>query len=341
MKNALIIVDVQNDFCEGGSLAVPKGNEVIPVINDLLQRVKFHTVILTQDFHPDNHTSFAINHKDAKEFTEIKLEDGSNQMMWPAHCVQGSKGAEFHSELEVKPEYIIVQKGKNHLVDSYSGFWDNEKKAKTELETKLKENGITNVFVCGLALDYCVGYTALDAVTCGFDTKLIIDAARGIEDKSITKMCKKLDEAGVKIVQSKDISYRRGKLIVSKIEEKIDDEDEGYMELEDVDEYQEKGKRKTRSKTKAAAAKAIGFTEEDFANLDKYYYEKDVSFKDSPPSEREKKLALQLLEVEKELEQLKSKKRKFDPDNETENNASPKKQKTETAGESKTRKKKK
>jgi len=326
MKTALIIVDVQNDFCDGGSLAVPKGNEVITIINDLLKRVQFNDVILTQDFHPNSHTSFAVNHPGAQEFTEIKLEDGSIQMMWPAHCVQGTKGTEFHGDLEVKPEYIIVKKGMNPKYDSYSGFWDNGKKSQTELELKLKERKIDVVFICGLALDYCVAFTALDAVSAGFRTYLILDATRGINDKSIKEQRLKMDTAGVETINSANITFRRGKITVKKpqLPEKDDDDIEIDEQDEiDADEYKEKGKRKssTRTPRKSLSKTLSTFSDEDYANLDKFYYEKDISFKSQPPTEREKKLALQLVQLQKENEILKSKKRKVadttDPSSDT------------------------
>jgi len=316
MKKALIIVDIQNDFCEGGSLAVPKGNEVIPVINDLLNRVKFDSVILTQDFHPPEHTSFAKNHPGSKEFTEIKLEDDQIQMLWPAHCVQGTKGTEFHPDLKIKSEYIVVQKGMNPKYDSYSGFWDNNKKNQTELEKKLKELKVDTVFVCGLALDYCVSFTALDAVSAGFKTYIIFDGTRGINEKSIKEQCKKMEDEAVETIHVVDINFRRGKINVKKPQPIANDEEIEADEKDEVDfgdEYTEKSRRKnirTPRKTPSKGNISPTFKEEDYANLDKFYYEKDVSFKAQPPTEREKKLMLQLGYLQKENEELKAKKRK-------------------------------
>jgi len=318
MKKALIVVDIQNDFCEGGSLAVPKGNEVIPIINDLLNRVNFDFVILTQDFHPPEHTSFAKNHPGSKEFTEIKLEDGEIQMLWPAHCVQGTKGTEFHPDLNKKPEYIVVKKGMNPKYDSYSGFWDNNKKNQTELEQKLKELKVDTVFICGLALDYCVSFTALDAVHAGFKTYLIIDGTRGINIKSMEDQCKKMDAEAVETIHAANIHFRRGKINVKKPQPITNDEEIETEEKDDVDigdEYVEKIKRKnirTPRKTPSKGNISPTFKEEDYANLDKFYYEKDVSFKGEPPTEREKKLLLQLGYLQKENEELKTKKRKAD-----------------------------
>jgi len=320
MKKALIIVDVQNDFCEGGSLAVPRGNEVIPVINDLLLRIKFDTVILTQDFHPPDHTSFAKNHPGSKEFTEIKLEDDQIQMLWPAHCVQGTKGTEFHPDLKIMPEYIVVKKGTNPKYDSYSGFWDNNKKNQTELEAKLKELKIDTVFICGLALDYCVSFTALDAVTAGFKTYLIYDGTRGISEKTNKEQCKKMDNEGVETIYAADITFRRGKINVKKPQLVVNEDEGDGEERMDVDreedEYVEKSKRKsamrTPRKTPSKGNISPMFKEEDYANLDKFYYEKDVSFKGQPPTEREKKLLLQLGYLQKENEELRAKKRKAD-----------------------------
>jgi len=170
MKTALIIVDLQNDFCDGGTLSVPNANEIIPYINSLLERKYYDQIVLTQDFHPSNHKSFASNNE--KNIGEIIYLDGIPQIMWPDHCIQGTFGADFHSSLNMKKATHIVQKGKNPYVDSYSAFQDNNKLIKTDLAEFLDHHKIDTLEVVGLALDYCVRATCLDAVNEGFSTYL-------------------------------------------------------------------------------------------------------------------------------------------------------------------------
>ncbi|MBP8060802.1 MAG: bifunctional nicotinamidase/pyrazinamidase [Cloacibacterium sp.] len=170
MKKALIVVDVQNDFCEGGALAVPKANEIIPYVNLLMEDSTYDEIILTQDWHPANHKSFASNN--GKKVGESIELNGYSQFMWPDHCVQGSFGAEFHKDLNLEKVTHIVQKGKNSEVDSYSGFQDNNQLVKTDLEDYLKFKDIELVEIVGLALDYCVKFTCIDAANAGFITCL-------------------------------------------------------------------------------------------------------------------------------------------------------------------------
>lgn len=203
-NTALIIVDVQNDFIPGGALAVKEGEQVVPIINSL--QGKFQIVIATQDFHPANHGSFAANHpgKNPGEFINL---NGLNQILWPVHCVQGSHGSDFHMDLERKNWTAIFQKGMNPDVDSYSGFFDNARRGDTGLGNFLKEKGIKTVFVAGLALDYCVKFTALDAESLGFETWLIVDASRAVNlrptdgETAILEMAL----AGVKVINSKNL----------------------------------------------------------------------------------------------------------------------------------------
>lgn len=201
---ALIIVDVQNDFIPGGALAVREGDQVVSVINEV-QR-KFKHVIATQDFHPANHGSFAANHPGKNPGELIELA-GLTQILWPVHCVQGSWGADFHPDLDNRSWEAIFQKGKNPEVDSYSGFFDNARRGDTGLGDYLKSKGINQVFVCGLALDYCVKFTALDAKSLGFDTVLIADATRAVNlspadgDKAINEM----KETGISILTSQEL----------------------------------------------------------------------------------------------------------------------------------------
>ena len=203
-NDALLIVDVQNDFIPGGTLAVSGGDLVVPVINGLQEKFKF--VIATQDFHPADHGSFAANHpgKNPGEFTELA---GLKQILWPVHCVQGSAGADFHPELNQSRWSDIFQKGKNLDVDSYSGFFDNARRGDTGLADYLNTLGIKRVFICGLALDYCVKFTALDANDLGFETFVIADATRAVnlspEDglESLAEM----EDKGIKILNSKEL----------------------------------------------------------------------------------------------------------------------------------------
>jgi nicotinamidase/pyrazinamidase len=203
-KTALIIVDVQNDFIPGGALAVREGDQVVPVINSLQQ--KFMHVIATQDFHPADHGSFAANHpgKNPGEFIELA---GLTQILWPVHCVQGTRGADFYPDLNQSQWVAVFQKGKNAKVDSYSGFFDNARRGDTGLGDYLKSKGIEQVFVCGLALDYCVKFTALDAKSLGFATALIVDATRAVNlnpkdgDSAIAEM----EEAGITILTSQEL----------------------------------------------------------------------------------------------------------------------------------------
>lgn len=175
---ALIIIDIQNDFLKGGSLAVPNGNKVIPIINEIQN--DFELIVATQDWHPENHESFAANHPDKNEFEEIDL-NGLQQVLWPVHCVQGSFGAEFHSELNSNKIEAIFRKGMDTEIDSYSGFFDNGKRKNTGLFGYLKDRNVTEVFVCGLAADFCVQFTANDALNLGFKTTIIDNATKPID----------------------------------------------------------------------------------------------------------------------------------------------------------------
>lgn len=199
-NQALIVVDVQNDFLETGSLPVPEGSAVIPVINRLMPQ--FHTVVLTQDWHPAEHKSFAANHVGKKPYDMMIMPYGE-QVLWPVHCVQNSKGAELAAALDLKGTEFNILKGVNPEVDSYSAFYEADGKSKTILADWLKEQGITEVFVCGLATDFCVSWSALDAVKEGFRTFIVEDACRGIDvcgSMSAAKEQWKLK--GIEVVQS-------------------------------------------------------------------------------------------------------------------------------------------
>lgn len=181
MKKALIIVDVQNDFCENGALAVPNASEIIPYINLLTSQNEYDEVILTQDWHPANHKSFAENN--GRQVGDSIILNGVPQFMWPNHCVQGTFGAEFHKDLNLDKVTHIVQKGKNVEIDSYSGFQDNNHFMKTDLDDYLKSKDIQMVEIVGLALDYCVKFTALDAMQNGYLTCVHFKGTKAVNVK--------------------------------------------------------------------------------------------------------------------------------------------------------------
>ena len=203
-NSALIIVDVQNDFLPGGALAVGKGDEVIPVINKV--KDKFDLIVATQDWHPANHGSFAANHEGKKVGESISL-NGLDQILWPVHCVENSIGADFHKSLDKQNWREVFKKGSNPEVDSYSGFFDNGRKEKTGLGDFLKANGIENVFVTGLAADYCVKFTVLDALDLGFNTYLIADATKGVNlsPNDTLEAFKEMETQGAILVSSSSL----------------------------------------------------------------------------------------------------------------------------------------
>lgn len=178
----LIIVDVQNDFCPGGALAVPAGDTVVPVVNALARQ--FENVVLTQDWHPAGHISFASTHAGKQPFDLIDLPYGS-QVLWPDHCVQGTGGADFHAGLDIPHAQMIVRKGYRQAVDSYSGFLEADRKTPTGLAGYLRERGLKRTFVVGLATDFCVAWTALDARRFDLDATVIEDACRGIDAPTV------------------------------------------------------------------------------------------------------------------------------------------------------------
>jgi len=180
MKKALIVVDIQNDFLPGGRLAVPDGDKIIPKVNDLIK--KFDLVIATQDWHPANHISFAENHKGKKPGDKITVE-GVEQILWPLHCVQNTFGAEFAKDLLKDKFTAVIRKGTDPMIDSYSGFFDNARKKDTGLDNLLKSLNVSEVYIVGLATDYCVKFTALDAVSLGYKTHVIREACMGVNLK--------------------------------------------------------------------------------------------------------------------------------------------------------------
>lgn len=201
---ALILVDLQNDFCQGGALEVKEGNMVVPIANQLMEQ--FDLVVATQDWHPANHGSFAANLMWSKPGQIVEL-DGLQQMLWPIHCVQDSFGALFVKNLNTEKITKVFPKGTDTKIDSYSGFFDNGHRKSTGLSEYLKDKGVKEVYVLGLATDYCVKFTTLDAITEGFKTYLIEDACRGVnmqEDDSKNAI-KEMDEAGASVIHSSDI----------------------------------------------------------------------------------------------------------------------------------------
>lgn len=197
----LLIVDVQNDFCPGGALPVPDGDAVVPVINAVQD--KFDLVVATQDWHPADHLSFAANHADKMPGEVIELS-GRPQVLWPVHCVQSTLGAQLRADLDTSRIARVFQKGQKREVDSYSGFFDNDHATSTGLGDYLREQGATSVFVCGLATDYCVKFSALDAHNLGFATYLLVDACRGVNLNAgdVDAAVEEMRAAGVGIVSS-------------------------------------------------------------------------------------------------------------------------------------------
>jgi nicotinamidase/pyrazinamidase len=204
IMNALILVDLQNDFCPGGALPVPEGDRVIEVVNRL--QPHFDLVAATRDWHPADHGSFAANHPGRRPGEVIEL-DGLDQILWPVHCVQDTAGARFHPGLDRGRIARVFRKGTDPRIDSYSGFFDNGHRRATGLGDYLTGQGVTEVYVCGLATDYCVKFTALDAVGLGFGTRLIRDACRGVdlEPGDVDKAIAEMQGRGVRVVESGEI----------------------------------------------------------------------------------------------------------------------------------------
>lgn len=206
-KKALLLVDIQNDFCPGGNLAVPDGDQVVPVANELIAKGGYDVVVASQDWHPKNHGSFASQHEGKKPFEMGELS-GQPQVMWPDHCVQNTPGSEFRSDLDLNAVQFVQQKGVNPAVDSYSAFRDNDKAALTGLADHLKSQGVTELDVCGLATDYCVKFSALDAkeMLPGVKVRFVEDASRGITAEGVEAAKQEMAAAGIEIVQSKSIT---------------------------------------------------------------------------------------------------------------------------------------
>ena len=207
-KKALILIDVQYDFLPGGALAVPDGDKILGPILKMLP--KFDLVVATQDFHPADHGSFASNHE-GKNIGEVIELNGLSQILWPNHCVQGTRGAELVKEIERTRITRIFQKGTDPTIDSYSGFFDNAHRKDTGLGKYLKDQGVTEVYLVGLATDYCVKFTALDAVELGFKTVVVKDACRGVNLKpgDAEAALQEMKAAGAKVVESSELGIGR------------------------------------------------------------------------------------------------------------------------------------
>ena len=202
-SDMLVVVDVQYDFLPGGSLAVAGGDEIVPLINTLAKR--FTNVVFTQDWHPADHISFASQHYGKAPFETVDLPYGS-QVLWPDHCVWNTRGAELSHDLDIPHGQLIIRKGYNRLIDSYSGFQEADRETLTGLSGYLNERDVGRLYVVGLATDFCVGWTAIDAAAGGFDVTVIEDATRAIDNAgSLAKAWADMAEAGVERVMSKDI----------------------------------------------------------------------------------------------------------------------------------------
>ncbi len=200
---ALLIIDVQKDFCPGGSLAVPDGDKVVPVINKLID--KFDHVMQTQDWHTPGHHSFASVHEGKTPFDTIKMNYGE-QMLWPDHCIQGTNGASFHSDLKTTRSEMIIRKGFRREIDSYSAFFENDHQTSTGLTGYLRERGIQQLYLVGLATDFCVKWSAIDGRKQGFQVYVIEDGVRGIDiDGSVAKAWREMEQIGIKRISSDQI----------------------------------------------------------------------------------------------------------------------------------------
>ncbi len=197
-QDVLLVIDVQNDFCTGGALAVPGGEQVVPAINRIAP--KFSNVVLTQDWHPRDHASFAANHAQKQPFETVELHYGT-QVLWPVHCVQGTVGAEFHRDLDVTGHHLVVRKGFRRGIDSYSALFENDRRTPTGLLGYLRERELKKVFVAGLALDFCVRFSAEDARKAGLEVVVIEDACRGIDlDGSVAASHHSFKALGISVI---------------------------------------------------------------------------------------------------------------------------------------------
>jgi nicotinamidase/pyrazinamidase len=202
-RDILLIVDIQNDFCPGGGLAVPHGDEILALVNRLAAR--FAHVVLTQDWHPRGHLSFASSYPGKRPYETVELAYGT-QVLWPDHCVQGTRGADFHADLAVPHAELVLRKGYHREIDSYSAFAENDRKTATGLAGYLRERGFTRIFVAGLAFDFCVRYSAEDAHREGFEVTVVEDACRGIDVAgSMAQARRRLAELGIPCIAAETV----------------------------------------------------------------------------------------------------------------------------------------
>ncbi|GAA0594191.1 bifunctional nicotinamidase/pyrazinamidase [Paenochrobactrum glaciei] len=198
IAHALIVVDMQNDFCPGGALGVKGGDEILPLLNATINESEH--VILTQDWHPKGHSSFASSHQGKEPYQSITMPYGE-QTLWPDHCVQGTTGADFHPQLNLTRAQLVIRKGFRHGIDSYSTFFENDHQTPTGLAGYLRERNIGAITLAGLATDFCVAFSALDAVALGFNTRVRLDLCRGIDvNGSLALMLDKMRQAGVELI---------------------------------------------------------------------------------------------------------------------------------------------
>ena len=203
-KSFLLVVDVQLDFCPGGALSVPEGDQIVGGINKLMDR--FTHIGFTQDWHPADHLSFASSHPEKSPFETIRFDYGE-QILWPDHCIQGHEGAGFHPDLSASRGQLILRKGYRREIDSYSAFFENDRLTPTGLAGYLRERGFQKLFICGLATDFCVGHSALDGITSGFEVTVIEDVCRAIDlEGSLAAMKRQFKDKGVAICYSDDIA---------------------------------------------------------------------------------------------------------------------------------------
>lgn len=200
---ALLVVDIQNDFCPGGALEVPDGDAIIPAVNRLIDR--FDIIIQTQDWHPPKHRSFASSHEGKNPYDTVKMDYGT-QVLWPDHCIQGSKGAGFHPDLNTLKTQVVIRKGFRREIDSYSTFFENDHQTTTGLTGYLRQRGVTDLYTAGLATDFCVKWSVLDGIDEGFTMHLVTDAVRGIDlEGSLGQAVEEMKQKGARFVTSDEL----------------------------------------------------------------------------------------------------------------------------------------
>ena len=200
---ALVLIDIQNDFCPGGALAVDQGDEIVEISNKIQEQFKIK--IITQDWHPSTHKSFASNHEGKEPLSTVEMFYGQ-QVLWPNHCIQGTEGSKFHSKLITDSADLIIRKGFRPEIDSYSAFFENDQKTPTGLDGYLKSRGVSKIYLCGLALDFCVYFSAIDGAELGYNVNVIQDACRAIDlDGSLEKSLNDMKSKGVKLLSTSDL----------------------------------------------------------------------------------------------------------------------------------------